>query len=177
MSAFPPQFHGTWRYLFRWKTRSVHWAAFEKWQHALLWEWAGISCPARYNPSYCGFSLYLWHGHTGHFHLIFYSCMTHVYTDRRQKNCGQTAQIVGTTFRWKVFNYFWWCCNYFDDIKKPLLSCLSSQSWYFSVNYLLVSNSVKRLDSTRERGGAWTAANIYNDCQLFLMTGPTLWRY
>ena len=97
-----------------------------------------------------------------------YSCMTHVDTDRRQKNRGQTAQMVATTFRWKVFNYFWWCCNYFDDIKKPLLSCLSSQSWYFSVNYLLVSHSVKRLDRTRE--GAWTAANIYCDCQLFLMT-------
>ena len=30
---------------------------------------AGISCPSRYNPSYCGFSLYLWHVHANNFHI------------------------------------------------------------------------------------------------------------
>ena len=42
----PPQFHGTWRYLFGWKTQCVHSAAFQKWEHALLWEfWDFMSKP------------------------------------------------------------------------------------------------------------------------------------
>ena len=102
---------------------------------------SGISCPSRYNPSYCGFSLYLWHCHTGRFHLILFSCM---------KTCWHRTILMVSRGHKSACILICGSLVFFCQLFCPQFC---------------------------DREGAWTAANIYNDRQLFLMTGPTSRRY
>lgn len=60
---------------------------------------AGISCPSRYNPSHCGFSLYLWHVHANNFHL---------YSKTHFDGVAKLQQILMTPLL-MIPQQFWWC--------------------------------------------------------------------